>query len=374
MKKKLLFFVNVDWFFISHRLPIAIAAIHEGYKVHLVCSFTDKADYLSSLGIEIHPIELSRGGTGIFDELRTFISVFKTLRHIAPDILHCVTIKPVLYGGILSRILGIKKIVFSISGLGHVFTARGIRAKIFRAGIVLMYRLALRSPQGTVIIQNYDDYKVLANHGIVTIEQSILIKGSGVELKKYTFSPEPEGTPVVSMASRLLKDKGVIEFVQAAKILKERNINVIFRLIGDIDPENPATITADELYSWSCQKIIEVLGYRSDIPTLFSKSNIIVLPSFYREGLPKVLCEAAASGRAIVTTDMPGCRDAIEPGKTGLLVPARDALSLADAIQSLIENPELRKSMGNAGRLLAEREFNIETVIETHMKIYQSNE
>lgn len=362
--------VNVDWFFVSHRLPIAMTAMKEGYRVHLACAFTDHWDYLSSLGIELHPLPLCRSGTGIGRELESFLAIYKLVKGIKPDIVHCVTIKPVVYGGVASRFAGIKGRVASISGLGYVFVARGIKAGVFRRIVSVLYRFALRSSRTRVIFQNPEDKSLLIQNRVISEKQAIILRGSGVALEKYSYLPEPDGIPVIAFASRLLKDKGVEEFVRGARILRGRGIKARFWLIGDIDQDNPASVSQAMLDVWRKENVVEVLGYRRDIPELFAKSNIIALPS-YREGLPKVLVEAAACGRAVVTTDVPGCRDAIEPGRTGLLVPVRDADALADAVQKLIENPELRKSMGRAGRKLAEREFAIEKIVDAHMEIYE---
>ncbi len=198
-----------------------------------------------------------------------------------------------------------------------------------------------------------------------------MIRGSGVDLVTHIYQEEPLGTPIVVMAARLLKDKGVLEFIEAAKILLHKGINAKFILYGDIDEHNPASLTPSELSHIKEEGIIEVNGFTNDIAKVFSKAHIAVLPS-YREGLPKVLIEAAACGRPIVTTDVPGCRDAIEANKTGILVKVKNSQSLADAIEKLVENKNLRETMGKAGRELAEKEFSIEKVINTHLDIYRS--
>jgi len=369
--KKLLFIVNVDWFFISHRLPISLTAKKEGYEVHIACGMTDKQEYLESLGLITHPLNLSRGGTGIVQEIKSFIAIKKTLETIKPDIVHFVTIKPVLYGGIASRFVGIKNKVFAISGLGYVFTSGSLKTSILRAFIIQLYKIALGGTNSKVIVQNTNDRDMLSKYKIIKKEQEILIRGSGVDLETHIYREEPLGTPNVVMAARLLKDKGVLEFIEAAKILLDKGINAKFILYGDIDEHNPASLTSSELKHIKEEGIIEVHGFTSDISEVFSRSNIVILPS-YREGLPKVLMEAAACGRPVITTDVPGCRDAIEANKTGILVRVKDSQSLADAIKKLIENKSLRVVMGKAGRELAEKEFSIIKVINTHLDIYQS--
>ncbi|MDC9725357.1 MAG: glycosyltransferase family 4 protein, partial [Gammaproteobacteria bacterium] len=218
------------------------------------------------------------------------------------------------------------------------------------------------------------DMSALVGAGGVKAEKSRMIRGSGVDLDKYTVAPEPQSDLVIIMASRLLKDKGVYEFVEAARKIKAKGIKVRFQLVGEPDLGNPESVTHDDIQGWRTEGIVECLGYRTDIAELFSGANIVVLPSYYGEGLPKVLIEAAACGRAVITTDMPGCRDAIEPGLTGMLVPARDAISLKNAMVSLLEDPITRQKMGLEGRDLAEREFSIDSVVSIHLDIYRELE
>jgi glycosyltransferase involved in cell wall biosynthesis len=172
------------------------------------------------------------------------------------------------------------------------------------------------------------------------------------------------------MAARLLRDKGLLEFVEAARLLKSRGVAVVMRLIGSPDPGNPTSATQSELRGWSAERIVELPGYCTDIASQYAAAHIVCLPS-YREGLPKGLVEAAACGRAVVTSDVPGCRDAIDPNITGVLVPAKNPIALADAIQALIESPERRAQMGKAGRELAEQAFAIEKIVAQHMTIYR---
>lgn len=292
------------------------------------------------------------------------------MRAVNPDLVHLVTIKPVLYGGVVARLAGVEAIVAAISGLGTVFVARENKCSWLPLAFRWLYRFALAHRKIKVIFQNMDDLSLLVNSGAVALENSVLIEGSGVDLADYPVCPEPEGVPVVTFAARLLKDKGVCEFVLAAQILQARGCQARFWLIGSPDPGNLTSATGEDVSQWSQKGLVEPLGQRSDIASLFAQSNIVVLPS-YREGLPKVLIEAAACARAIVTTDVPGCRSAITPGVTGVLVPARDAYALADAIQALIENPATRRQMGAAGRLLAENKYAIEKVVNAHMVVYR---
>jgi len=371
-KKKLLFVVNVDWFFISHRLPIALEAMAQGYEVHLLCAITDKAQYLKSLGLIVHPFAFSRSGKNILTELAIIFKLYQQMRKIKPDLLHLVTIKPVLYGGIAARIAKVPGVISAISGLGFLFVKRaGLHRRLLRVVVLFLYRFAMGHPNQRVIFQNPTDMDALVKAGGIDKDKTRLIRGSGVDLQDYPFIPEPDGTPVIVMASRLLKDKGVHEFIEAARILKSKSVKVHFQLIGEPDFENPESVTAESMQIWREEGIVECLGFRSDISKLFSQAHIITLPSYYGEGLPKVLIEAAACGRVVITTDIPGCRNAIESDISGLLIPARDVEALAQAMEYLLENTSLRQKMGKAGRVLAESEFGIEKVVAAHLVIYR---
>ena len=371
MTKKILFVVNVDWFFISHRLPLALEALKKGYEVHLACGISDKKEYLEKLGIKVHPLNLSRSGTGIKGELKAFIEIYNVLKKVTPDIAHFVTIKPVLYGGIASRFFGGFRKVFAISGLGFVFVAQTLKAKIVRTIVRAMYKIALGGKNSHVIVQNPEDKKVILSFNVTEDKNITLIKGSGVDLEQYFYKISENNIPKIVMASRLLKEKGVFEFAQAAKILENKNLKVEFELYGEIDEGNPNSLTKTDLEKISKIGNFEIKGFSSDIKSVFQKSDIVVLPSYYGEGLPKVLIEAAACGRAVVTTDVPGCRDAIEPNVTGLLCEVKDTESLASVIEKLILDKDLRNSMGKEGRKLAEQEFDINKVVEKHFDIYE---
>lgn len=366
----LLFIVNTPEFFLSHRLPVAMAARAVGYEVHVGTGPGSDSKKIIELGFTHYQLPLSRSRLNPLAELLSLWAMVRLIRSVRPKIVHLVTIKPAIYGGIACRLLGVPAVVVAISGLGTVFLNLNKNRSILRLIVKALYRVSLGHSNIKVIFQNPDDRSALIDIGAVKIEQATLIKGSGVDLSKYQFQPEPVGIPVVVFAGRLLRDKGVEEFINAARILKGRGVNARFWLVGSPDFGNLSSVSANDVMQWTQDQVVEVLGYRLDIPDLFANSNIVVLPS-YREGLPKVLIEAAACGRAVVTTNVPGCRDAIESGKTGLLVDVRDVYSLADAVQTLIEQPSLRMKMGILGRALAERDFAIERVIESHMVIYE---
>lgn len=368
--KKVLFVVNDLDFFISHRMPIAFAAQAEGYEVHLACPLGKKVSEVISFGFNYHEVPLTRNGQNPLKEFYAVLSLYRLYKKINPDLIHLVTIKPVLYGGIAARLKNVKAVVAAVSGLGTTFIAQSMAARVRKMVVSFLYRIAFSHKNLAVIFQNPDDRDTLINLGVISERQVKIIRGSGVSTEQYAFTPEPVGKPVVVMAARLLRDKGVFEFIEASRILKERDVDVIMRLIGSPDPGNFTSVTEAELEAWRNEGVIESLGYREDIAVQYAAANIVCLPS-YREGLPKGLVEAAACGRAVVTTNVPGCRDAIEPGVTGLLVPVREAEALADAIQTLIESPERRLQMGLAGRKLAEDSFAIEKIVGQHMSIYR---
>jgi glycosyltransferase involved in cell wall biosynthesis len=367
--KKILFIVNVDWFFVSHRLPIALEAIRQGYEVHIATMVTDKLDLLEKSGLIVHSLSLhrSRSGISILSELWALLSIIKD---IAPDIVHLVTIKPVLLGGIASRLASVPAVVSAISGLGFTFHGKGFIFSLRRKLISLFYYLSLGHMNQKIIFQNNDDKLKLSQIGKNINNRSVLIQGSGVDLSLYSVVENNFNSPVIMMAARLLSSKGVREFVQASKIVRTNNKNVRFVLVGDTDPLNPESIKKSEISQWKEDGLVEIWGYRSDMSNVIPKANVIVLPSYYGEGLPKVLIEAAACGRVVITTDHPGCRDAITR-KTGVLIPIKDSEALADAILDLLQNPQKAIKMGEAGRALAEQKYAIEKVCEKHITIYK---
>lgn len=369
---KLLIVVNVDWFFLSHRLPVALSALEAGYEVHLATTLTQNRESLESYGFIVHSIRVDRSDVGPIGLLALFLRLCCLFWLIRPDVVHLVTIKPVLLGGLAARFSPIGGVVYAISGLGHVFVASGFLGRVRRTFAGAWYRFVLGARNMRIIFQNPDDRQTIESVAPLQPQQAIMIPGSGVDLRQYPVLPLPEkDIPVVLMAARLLTTKGVREFVVAAQQLRKEGIAAQFWLAGDPDPGNPASVANDELLAWADQGDVNVLGYRTDMAALMAQAHIVVLPS-YREGLPKVLIEAAACGRAVVTTDVPGCRDAIVNGETGLLVPAKDAVALGNAIRQLLNDPAACAAMGAAGRKRAEQIFDVRAVVQTHLTIYKA--
>ncbi|OBA00494.1 glycosyl transferase family 1 [Halomonas sp. G11] len=369
--ERILFVVNTPSFFLSHRLPIAVAAKAAGYDVHVASAAGKVVKKIQDAGFKHHTIAFARSGQNPLVEFKTLMQLVKLFHREKPDLVHLVTIKPVLYGGLAARITRIKCVVSAVSGLGTVFVADLVTAKLRRWLVTRLYTLAFNQKRLAVIFQNPDDRDTLLATGTLQMTETRMIRGSGVALSDYPYLPEPEGKTVVVMAARLLRDKGVFEFVGAANILRERGVEVDMRLIGSSDPGNPTSVTDTELERWEEEGVVTLMGYRTDIAHQYASANVVCLPSYYGEGLPKCLVEAAACGRAVVATNHPGCRDAIRPDESGLLVPIKNKVALADAIQQLVESPELRQRMGEAGRVLAEEVFAIEKVVDQHLRIYE---
>lgn len=368
---KLLFFVTEDWYFCSHRLPLALAAKKEGYDVSVVTRVQSHGERIKSAGLKLIPLELSRRGINPLSELRVIIRLSSIYKSESPDIVHHVALKPVLYGSIAARLARIPHVINAMAGLGFLFSSKTFKARIARPFFMVFFKFLLNSSGSRVILQNTDDAAVLCSSGVLNKEHVALIRGSGVDTLLYTARPELAGEPLVILASRLLWDKGVGEFIEAARQLKNEGVSARFALVGEGDRENPGSISDAQLQSWQDEGMIELWGKVDNMPDVFAQSHIVCLPSFYGEGVPKVLIEAAACEKPIVTTDAPGCRDIVQDGVNGILVPLRDSSAVAEALKKLIESPELRKKMGKKGRELVEREFTLNKVNNETLALYE---
>lgn len=369
---RLLFNVNVAWFFISHRLEIARAARDRGFEVHVAADLDslEEAALLMREGFRFHRVRLTRGGLSPSYDLLYFRRLKSIMKSVCPQIVHNVTIKPVIYGTIAARGLGISRIVNAVSGLGYAFTGDKSRRLLARL-VKIAYRTALNRPDVRVIFQNVDDIETFAAANIIDRQQAILIKGSGVDLNMFACEPEPPGIPMVVLPARMLRDKGVVEFANAAKRLRSKGAVAEFVLAGMTDKANPASLAASDLEMLQRDTGVRWLGHIPNMPALYRKSHIVCLPS-YREGMPKSLLEACAAGRPIVATDVPGCREAVRHGENGLLVEPRNVEALADGIALLLADASLRRRMGAAGRQRAEAEFDIRAVVRATLDVYQN--
>jgi len=370
MGARLLFFVSEDWYFCSHRLPVALAARAAGYEVGVVTRVREHGAVIRGHDLRLFPLELERGGLNPLRDLGALAALVRVCREFRPDILHAVAVKPVAYGAIAAALAGVPHTVNALGGLGYVFTSERLLARLLRPLALLAYRLALRRKSAWLILQNEDDLDALEARGIASRERTTLIRGSGVDLTRYRSVPEPDGVPLVVMPARLLWDKGVAEYVAAAETLKRDGVAARFAIAGDVDPENPASIPREWIEAKANDGAVEWWGWQDRMSEVLARANIVCLPS-YREGLPKALIEAAACGRAIVTTDVPGCREVVADGENGFLVPARDAAALAHALGRLIGDRDMRSRFGAAGRTRAEREFSVERSVEATLALYR---
>ncbi len=367
---KLLFFITEDWYFCSHRLPLAIAAKEAGYDVSIVTRITDHKAMITAAGIRVLPTTIKRRSLSPLRELMALIQIIKIYRSEQPDIIHQVALKPVLYGTLAAHFTKHAHVINALAGLGFVFTSSSLKSRGLRPFVSIAFRLLLNRKHNRVILQNPDDRELLINKHILHQKQARLIRGSGVNLTHFRERPEPEGTITIVLAARMLWDKGIGEFAAAAQIIHKKGITARFLLVGKCDHHNPAAIPQSQLTAWEKEGILKWLGHQENMVEVLTKSHIVCLPS-YREGLPKVLIEAAACGRPIITTDAPGCREVVTPSVNGLLVPLKDAEALASAIQQLIEDSTLRKQMGAQSRKIAEEHFSEEQVIKETLALYK---
>jgi glycosyltransferase involved in cell wall biosynthesis len=353
-KPVLVYLVTEDWYFLSHRLPMARAALRAGYDVHVATNVVDGGAEIENYGFTLHPLNWRRGSAHPRDLVRIIGEIRSLYKRLKPDIVHHVGVQPAVIGALASIGLPFVKL-HAMAGLGFAFTSKTLRAHATGFGVRLMMRALLNRPRNAVLVQNPDDRAAVTALGIAP-DRIFLIPGSGVDTDTLTPMPEPAGQMTVGYVGRLLADKGVRSLVEAYKILKGRGRDIRFILAGETDPANPASIPQTEIDSWKQIAGIDLLGHIDDIRQVWAMSHIAVLPS-RREGLPKSLLEAAACGRPIVATDVPGCREIARANINALLVPADDARALAAAIDRLGEDAGLRQRFGAAGRAMVESEF-----------------
>ncbi len=367
MKDKIVYVVNVDWFFLSHRLPLALAAIDKGFDVYLLCRNTGRFQELIDLGIKPIDIKFARSGFKVIDELKIVFKLIKLFRELNPIIIHSITLKVCLIVSICIKFNPKVKLVNAISGLGHIFTSG---SKYIRIIIAFVIKFMFKGDNLRFIFQNSDDHDYFNQLGLIS-NNFIITKGSGINLNIYNNSLEPGRLPIVYLiACRMLKDKGVLEFAKAfGKLRSEYGDSVKAIMAGPIDLENPAALKVDEIKILELKYGVEWIGESKEMQKLILNSHVAVLPS-YREGFPKFLIEASAIGRPIITTDTVGCRDCVVPGYNGILVSVKNVDELYKAMKLLFENSNMRSFMGSNSRIIAEENYDISEVVNRTFDIY----
>ena len=370
ISKKIVYLVNTDSFFISHRIRIADQLKKNGYEIHIATEFTNYKNLLKKKGFITHDIRFNKNSLNILLALVPLLQIMFLLFKVKPNILHLISLKPSIFGGLISFISPVKNIVISITGLGSMFLSKNLFGK-FRENIFnLLLRIIFLHNKLIVILQNKSDEKYLLKKTNLRKEKVKIIRGSGVDLNKFKFSKLPKKNINIVMISRIIADKGIREYIDSIKYLKKKNLIANFYLVGNIDFSNPSAIKKSELELWKKKKIIKYFTHKKDVFSILKKSSIIVLPS-YREGFPKVLMEAAAVGRPSITTNVPGCKDAVINNKTGILVPPKNHIKLAKAIKDLSLDKRKLKKISVLARKHAVKNFNIINIVYQHILIYQ---
>ena len=367
---RLLFLVTEDWYFHSHRLGLACAARAAGYEILVGTRCTDHGDIIAAHGMRPCPIPFARALLRPWADWRAWRAIRALIRREQPDVIQLIALKPILLGGLALGARSRIPVVLAFTGLGYIFSSSDSLARGMRPLVALLLRYIARRPATWVLTQNADDAALLRELGVGTPPRSRTIAGAGIDTEAFSPSPEPAGVPpLVLLPARLLRDKGVHEFVAAARRLRARGVAVRCVLVGARDADNPAAVSATQIEAWQREGVIEWWGQRSDMPAVYAQANLVCLPS-YREGLPKVLLEAAACARALIASDVPGCREICRHEVSGLLVPARDPQALAAAIARLLDDATLRDRLARQARQLAEQEFALEHIAAATLALY----
>lgn len=366
---KLFIVVNVDWFFLSHRKNIALRAQKVGYDVTIVTKDTGQKQNIEALGLKMIDLPMNRSGQNIIEELYTCWFLYRLYCRERPDLVHHVGLKTILWGTLAAKLSKVHGVVNAVSGLGIFFSEEN--RSLVSGFLPKVLRFSHQRKNIATIFQNKEDKGLFLKNGIVKEEQTFMIKGSGVDLNQYCYTPESsDGKVKILLTARMIVEKGVFVLTEAALKLKEQYVDKVeFLLCGGLD-DNPKAIKEEELKAVCDGEYIQWLGYRTDVLELLKSCNIVAFPSFYKEELPKSLIEAAAVGRPIVTTNSIGCKEAVVDGYNGFLIPVKDSDALAEKLKILFEDDCLRQTMGRNSRILAEKNFSIENVIQKHLEIY----
>jgi glycosyltransferase involved in cell wall biosynthesis len=368
-RPRLLYLVSEDWYFLSHRLPMARAARAAGYEVHVATRVVDGGAAISAEGFALHPLNWRRGSTNPIEFVNAIAEVRRVYRALKPELVHQVALWPSIVGSIAALGMSTRRLS-ALAGLGFAFTSNSPKARIVRALTQPLLRSLFSGAHAAVLVQNPDDEAALRALGIPP-SKVFVIPGSGVDTDVLRPLPEPALPVTMAYVGRLLADKGLRALVEAHSLLAGGGEAVRLLIAGEVDPANPASIPPTEIDTWRRRPLLDVLGHVPDIASVWAKAHIAVLPS-RREGLPKSLLEAAACGRPIVATDVPGCREIARPGLNAFLVPVDDAKALADAVHKLSGDPALRAKFGAASRALVEHEFSSERIGAETVKLYRT--
>lgn len=368
-RRKIVYLVSEDWYFCSHRLPLGIAAREAGAEVIVATRVNDHRAQIEAAGVRIAPIEMQRSGTNPLTDLSTIRQITELYRREKPDLVHHVALKPILYGGCAAKRAGVPAIVNAVAGMGFMFISNSLFARTARPLIARAQRALMNRANTRTILQNPDDVEMYTQRIGVSPNRLTIIPGAGVDIDQFTVVPEPFAVPTAVCVSRMLRDKGIHELVAATRLLHAKGVELRVRLVGPTD-ENPASIPRATLAEWNREGVVEVVGPSEDIAGEYARAHIAVLPS-YREGLPKSLLEAAACGRPMVATDVPGCREVCIDGETGLRVPARTIEPLADALERLVLDPALRQRLGENARHRAETIFAEKIINAQTLALYE---
>lgn len=366
---KVILFANTDWYLYNFRLSLANALRDKGVEVVLLSPSGEYAKRLREAGFNWLSLPMSRKGMNPVNEFNTLWHLKSIYQYEKPDLVHHFTAKCMLYGSIAARWCKIRPIINAVTGQGYVFSAPGLDGTLLRLIARPIYRYALRDTQ--TIFQNEEDRQAFVDMRLANPSATHLIPGSGINIKLFFPTPEPQGLPIVMLAARMLWEKGVGDFVDAARILKSERIRARFVLVGDTYEDNPSAVSRQMLSSWNEEGVIEWWGWHDDMAETLSQSSIVCLPSYYKEGVPRVLTEAAALGRAIVSSNIAGCKMVVHDGLNGLTVPPKQPIQLAQALRRLIENPVERARMGSEGRKIAEANYSEDVINYNTLAIYK---
>jgi len=362
---------DLAWFW-SHRQPLAKAILKRDYRLSLATSGAAHSEEVAKMNVAGYELPDHGKGIGLFFHLKILMALISVISKTKPDIIHVITLRHAFYTGIAVRLIFYKPVVFTVAGLGSLFTDKSAKMNMLRSIAIPLLRLAFKGQGRFLIFQNPDDHQLMIEHGVVKDAQTTIIRGSGVDISEFPYTPEssmPE-RPIVLFSSRLIREKGIDDFIEAARLLKAKGTRARFQIAGDVYEKNPHSLTRDEILRLHDEGIIEWLGQVHDMPALFKKISIMVLPSYYGEGVPKILLEAAAMGRPIITCDVPGCREAVQDGVNGILVPPKSPRELSAAIERLLTDFDLRQVYGRAGRTIVEKDFHVESVVSRTLDIY----